>query len=39
LKAPLNKFDSPMEIIQFFGDKRQYLQALTELECETYKVA
>jgi len=39
LKAPLNKFDSPMEIVQFFGDKRQYLQALTELKQEIYKEA
>jgi len=28
-----------VEIIQLFGGKRQYLEALTDLEKETYKAA
>ena len=36
---PLNQFGSPVEIINIFGGKKQYLQALTELEQEIYKAA
>ncbi len=36
---PLDQFGSPMEIIQLFGGKKQYLQALTELEQEIYRKA
>jgi type I restriction enzyme R subunit len=36
---PLNKFGSPVEIIQLFGGKKQYLNALTELKHEIYKAA
>lgn len=34
---PLHKFGSPVEIVKFFGGKKQYLKALTELEKEIYK--
>ncbi|MDQ7058237.1 MAG: type I restriction-modification enzyme R subunit C-terminal domain-containing protein, partial [Ghiorsea sp.] len=36
---PLDQFGSPIEIIQLFGGKKQYLEALSELEHEIYKVA
>jgi len=36
---PLDRFGSPVEIVRLFGGKRQYLQALTELEQEIYKAA
>jgi type I restriction enzyme R subunit len=36
---PLTDFGSPMEIIQAFGDKTNYLQAVRELENELYKIA
>ncbi len=34
---PLDQFGSPMEIVKFFGGKKQYLKALTELEKEIYR--
>jgi len=34
---PLDQFGSPIEIIQLFGGKKQYLEALTELEYEIYR--
>ena len=34
---PLNQFGSPLEIVNLFGGKEQYLQALAELEQEIYK--
>lgn len=36
---PLDQFGSPLEIIKLFGGKKQYQQALTELEQEIYKKA
>ncbi len=36
---PLNQFGQPLEIIELFGGKAQYQQALIELENEIYKVA
>ena len=36
---PLNQFGSPMEIVELFGGKQQYQQALMELEQEIYKAA
>ncbi|TPN83436.1 EcoAI/FtnUII family type I restriction enzme subunit R [Aquimarina algicola] len=33
---PLNKLGTPMELIQAFGGKQQYLSALKELETELY---
>lgn len=36
---PLNKIGSPLEIINAFGGKENYIQALKELENELYKVA
>ena len=33
---PLNQFGSPLEIVNLFGGKEQYLQALAELEYEIY---
>ena len=33
---PLDRFGSPVEIIALFGGKKQYLQALNELELEIY---
>ena len=36
---PLNQFGSPLEIVNLFGGKEQYLQALAELEYEIYKIA
>jgi len=34
---PLDQFGSPMEIVQLFGGKKQYLKALSELEQEIYR--
>ncbi len=34
---PLDQFGSPMEIINIFGGKKQYLKALAELEQEIYR--
>ena len=34
---PLNQFGSPMEIVELFGGKVQYQQALAELENEIYR--
>lgn len=36
---PLNEFGSPVEIINEFGSKQKYLQAVKELENELYKTA
>jgi len=36
---PLDQFGSPLEIVQLFGGKKQYLKALTELEQEIYRKA
>ena len=36
---PLDRFGSPVEIIELFGGKMRYLQAIIELEQEIYKVA
>ena len=36
---PLDNFGSPVEIVELFGGKKQYLKALTELEQEIYKAA
>ena len=36
---PLNQFGTPHEIVRLFGGKRQYLEALIELEYEIYRVA
>jgi type I restriction enzyme R subunit len=36
---PLNEFGSPVEIIQQFGSKEKYLQAIRELEEELYFIA
>jgi len=36
---PLDKIGSPYEIIQLFGGKKQYLNAISELEVEIYKAA
>lgn len=36
---PLNTLGSPIEILNFFGGKEKYLQALKELETELYKTA
>lgn len=36
---PLNKIGSPLEIINAFGGKENYIRALKELENELYKVA
>lgn len=35
--SPFNQFGSPVQIINEFGGKEQYLKALTELEEELYK--
>jgi len=37
--APLDQFGSPLEIIKYFGGKKQYQQAIMELEQEIYKAA
>jgi type I restriction enzyme R subunit len=34
---PLGQFGGPLEIIDQFGGKKQYIQALKELEQELYK--
>jgi len=36
---PIDQFGSPLEIVQLFGGKKQYLKALTELEQEIYRKA
>ena len=36
---PINQFGSPVEIVNQFGGKAQYLQAVRELEQEIYRVA
>jgi len=36
---PFNKIGSPIEIINLFGGKQQYINAISELEQELYKVA
>jgi type I restriction enzyme R subunit len=36
---PFNKIGSPLEIINLFGGKQAYLNAVSELEQELYKVA
>jgi type I restriction enzyme R subunit len=36
---PFDEFGSPLEIINEFGSKEKYLQAVKELEIELYKVA
>ncbi len=36
---PLTEFGSPIEIINEFGSKENYLQAVKELENELYKTA
>jgi len=36
---PFDEIGSPVEIIKMFGGKKSYLQALSELEQEIYKVA
>ena len=34
---PLDQFGSPLEIVELFGGKKQYLKALAELEQEIYR--
>jgi type I restriction enzyme R subunit len=36
---PFDQIGSPMEIVSLFGGKQKYLQVITELENELYKVA
>ena len=36
---PLNKFGAPLEILDFFGGKEKYLQAVKELEEQLYAAA
>ena len=36
---PLNKLGTPIELINAFGSKEKYLEAVKELEIELYKVA
>jgi type I restriction enzyme R subunit len=36
---PLTEFDSPVEIINEFGSKEKYLEAIRELEQELYFTA
>jgi type I restriction enzyme R subunit len=36
---PFDEFGSPLEIINEFGSKEKYLQAVKELEIELYKIA
>ena len=36
---PFDEFGSPFEIVNFFGGKEDYLQAVNELEYEIYKAA
>lgn len=36
---PLNEFGTPVEIINEFGSKEEYLKAVKELENELYKSA
>jgi type I restriction enzyme R subunit len=37
--APISSFGTPMEIITVFGGKKQYLEAIHELERELYQAA
>jgi len=37
--TPLDQFGLPVEIVQLFGGKKKYLEALTVLEHEIYKAA
>jgi type I restriction enzyme R subunit len=37
--TPLDQFGSPLEIIQIFGGKKQYLDAVSELEKQIYTAA
>ncbi len=34
---PFNKLGTPIEIVKSFGTKKDYLQAVKELELELYK--
>jgi type I restriction enzyme R subunit len=36
---PLNRFGTPLEIIEYFGSKKKYLQAVSELEQQLYTAA
>ena len=36
---PFDEFASPLQIINEFGSKEKYLQAVKELEIELYKTA
>lgn len=36
---PFNEYGSPMEIVKTFGNKKEYLKAVHDLEIELYKVA
>ena len=36
---PFGQFGTPTKIINLFGGKSQYLQALTQLECALYQAA
>jgi type I restriction enzyme R subunit len=36
---PIDEFGSPLEIINEFGSKEKYLQAVKALEIELYKIA
>lgn len=36
---PFTEFGSPMEIVKTFGNKKEYLKAIHELEIELYKTA
>ncbi|MEO8210299.1 MAG: DEAD/DEAH box helicase family protein, partial [bacterium] len=36
---PISEFGSPMEIVKEFGGKKNYLQAIKELEVELYRAA
>ena len=37
--TPFHQFGSPVEIVRLFGGKKQYINALSELEHEIYKAA
>ena len=37
--SPLNKLGTPMELLNAFGGRSQYLEAIKELEQELYKTA
>jgi type I restriction enzyme R subunit len=38
-QSPINQHGRPLEIINIFGSKEKYLQAIKELETELYRVA